>query len=145
MMKGTVSNTMLAHREIIKFWSDNSPHSLQEFREYLDENYMEMIEEPHISSAVYHAQQKEELERVERGVYRAGKNLGRNGKTYGEEKNDMAVMLRKVQKDFSLPVNLIHLNPKERELIPRMQELYQECGRLLDELESEDEGDEVSE
>lgn len=74
-MEGTLSNIALARKMIIEFWSDCQPHSVREFRGYLRQNNMTSVELTHISSAVYTASQQDVLERVGRGVYKAGKNL----------------------------------------------------------------------
>ena len=139
------SVTASVHQEITRFWCDGSPHSLQEFKAYLEQNSLGDIRNPHISGAIYTARQKGILECISRGIYRAGRELDGNGAAGSGESNDMAYVLKKTQRALSLPVNLMCLSPKERELIPRLQEMYQTCGQLLDELENGGEDDEVSE
>ena len=143
-MGGIESVTALVHQEITRFWHDGLPHSLQEFRAYLQQNNLGDIRNPYISGAIYTARQKGILECIGRGIYRAGRGIDGNGAACGGENNGMADVLKKTQSALSLPINLMCLSLKERELIPRLQEMYQTCGRLLDELESGDEDNEVS-
>lgn len=56
----------------------------------------------------------------------------------------MKSVLRRVKSILSSPVNVTAISPKERELIPKLQELYQECENLLNELESEGDSNEIS-
>lgn len=57
----------------------------------------------------------------------------------------MKGVLQRTKSVLSSPINVTALTPKERELIPKLQELYQECENLLNELESWGGCDEISE
>lgn len=143
-MAGTLSNTALARKMLVEFWGDNQPHSIQEFRLYLQQNNMVSVEISHISSAVYTASQHGELERVGRGIYKAGKKLDEDVDAYIWKTGGMVYVLRKTKSILSSPINVMAISPKEQELIPKLQELYQECENLLNELESGGESDEIS-
>lgn len=54
-------------------------------------------------------------------------------------------MLRQTKNVLAIPINVMELSQKERELIPRLQDLYQECEKMLDELEKEEAENEISE
>lgn len=142
MMGSILSNTALARKMVTEFWRDCQPHSIQEFRLYLQQNNMASVEVSHISSAVYTASQQKELERIGRGIYKAGRNL--NGDACIGKTGGMEYVLQSAKNILSSPINLMTISAKERELIPKLQELYQECESLLNELESGGESDEIS-
>lgn len=144
-MKRALSNTALARKMLISFWSDCQPHSVQEFKAYLQENNMETVGNTHIQSAIYTATSQEVLNRISRAIYQAGKNLNEIRDLSDRKTNGMKSVLRRVKSILSSPVNVTAISPKERELIPKLQELYQECENLLNELESEGGCDEISE
>ena len=144
-MEGTFSNTALARRMIIEFWSDCQPHSVREFRVYLRQNNMTSVELTHISSAVYQAAQQGLLERVGRGVYKAEKDLRVHSDFSLEKISGVKYVLQAIRNALLIPINVVELNQKERELLPRLQELYQECESILNDLESEGGKDEPSE
>ena len=144
-MEGTFSNTALARRMIIEFWSDCQPHSVREFRVYLRQNNMTSVELTHISSAVYTASQQDMLERVGRGVYKAGKNLNGDAESPAKKISGVKYVLLQTRNALSVPINVMELSPKERELIPKLQKLYQECERMLEELERVESENEISE
>lgn len=54
-------------------------------------------------------------------------------------------VLRQTRNALSVPINVMELSQKERELIPKLQKLYQECERMLDELERVEVENEISE
>ena len=139
MMGAALSKTALTKEMLIEFWSDGQPHSVQEFRAYLQQNNMMSIEITHIRGALYTATQRETLERIGRGMYQAGKNIN-GGSCIG-----MKGILQRTKSVLSSPINVTALTPKEREMIPKLQELYQECENLLNELESWGGCDEISE
>lgn len=141
-MGNILSNTKLAYQEIFNFWNDSALHSIQEFKEYLEEEGIRGVEMTHISSAVYRAQEKEELKRVERGIYKAGIRFEGNKEIYVRETSDLACVLKRTERALSTPVNLMGLNPREQELIPKLQELHQMCERIL--MELEDKSDDIS-
>lgn len=59
MMGAALSKTALTREMLIEFWGDGQPHSVQEFRAYLQQNNMMSIEITHIRSALYTATQRE--------------------------------------------------------------------------------------
>ncbi len=144
-MEGTLSNTALARKMLIEFWSDCRPHSVREFRVYLQQNNMVSVELTHTSSAVYTACQQDVLERVGRGVYKAGRNWNRNAEAPAKRIGGVTYVLRQTKNVLAIPINVMELSQKERELIPRLQDLYQECEKMLDELEKEEAENEMSE
>lgn len=144
-MEGVLSKTALVHQGITEFWNDGQPHSLREFQSYLEQNYTETIKTSYINGAIHTARQQDMLERIGRGIYKAGINFYENERACSEATNGIKYVLKKTQNALSIPVNLMNLNQKERELVPKLQELYQICERLLNELESEDKSNEVSE
>lgn len=133
-----MSNTALACSMVAEFWGDCHPHSIQEFQEYLQQKNILTVQSTHISSALYTAQQKRGLERIGRGLYIAGENLA------GNRTGGIRYVLQKTKEALSTPINMMEISTKEKELIPSVQRLYQECERLLDELESGGGGHEIS-
>ena len=144
-MEGTLSNTALARKMLIEFWSDCQPHSVREFRVYLQQNNMASVEFTHISSAVYTAHQQDVLERVGRGVYKAGRNWNRNTEVPVKRIGGVTYVLRQTRNVLAVPINVMGLSQKEREMIPRLQELYKECEKMLEELEKAEDENEISE
>lgn len=145
MMGSILSNTALARKMVTEFWRDCQPHSIQEFRLYLQQNNMASVEVSHISSAVYTASQQKELERIGRGIYKAGRNLNGDADACIGKTGGMKYVLQSAKNILSSPINLMTISAKEREMIPKLQELYQECENLLNELESWGGCDEISE
>lgn len=143
-MASILSNTALARKMLIEFWGDYQPHSIREFRTYLRQKNMVSVDITHISSAVYTASQQEVLERVGRGIYKAGRSLDKTAEVCLEKIGGVRYVLQKTRNDLSIPINIMELSQEERELIPRLQELYQECERMLDELERDGDENEVS-
>lgn len=133
-----MSNTALARKMLIEFWSDQQPHSVRDFRNYLQEKNILAVDHTHISSAVYTATHQGVLERVDRGNYQAGVNF--NGDMEFPEKRVAGIryVLQQTKYALSIPVNITGLNSKEMELIPRLQELYQECEKMIEELEEDE-------
>lgn len=144
-MAGILSNAALARKMLIEFWGDYRTHSIREFRTYLQQNNMVSVNTTHISSAVYTASQQEVLERVGRGIYKAGRNLDEDAEVCVEKIGGVRCVLQKTRNALAVPINIMELSQKERELIPRLQELYQECERMLDELGRDGDENEVSE
>ena len=85
------------------------------------------------------------LERVGRGVYKAGRNWNRNAEAPAKRIGGVTYVLRQTKNVLAIPINVMELSQKERELIPRLQDLYQECEKMLDELEKEEAENEISE
>lgn len=144
-MDRALSNTALARKMLIEFWNDCQPHSVREFRIYLQQNNMASVEITHTSSAVYTACQQDVLERVGRGVYKAGRNWNRNAEAPAKRIGGVTYVLRQTRNALAVPINVMELSQKERELIPRLQELYQECEKMLGELEKGEAENEISE
>lgn len=143
-MAGILSNTALARKMLIEFWGDCQPHSIREFRAYLQQNKMVSVDITHVSSAVYTASHQEVLERVGRGIYKAGRNLDENAEACVDKTGGVRCVLQRTKNALSVPINIMGLSLEERELIPRLQELYQECEKMLDALERGGDENEVS-
>ena len=103
------------------------------------------IRTTHISSAVYQAAQQGLLERIGRGVYKAEKDLRVHSDFSIEKISGVKYVLQAIRNALLVPINVVELSQKERELLPRLQELYQECESILNDLESEGGKDELSE
>lgn len=139
MKKVALSKTALTREMLIEFWGDGQPHSVQEFRAYLQQNNMISIEITHIRGALYTATQRETLDRIGRGIYQAGKNLNK-GFCIG-----LKGVLQRAKSILSSPIDVTVLTPKEWEVLPRLQKICWECESLLSELESWGDGHEISE
>lgn len=138
MMEDTLSKTAQAKKLLLEFWSDFQPHSVHEFRDYLKKNNITIVDRTHISSAVYTATQQGILVRVDRGNYQAGICFQKDMAVPIKKTDGIRYVLQQSKRVLSFPINIVELTPKERELIPRLQELYQECERMLEELESDE-------
>lgn len=139
----TVTGTAIAKKMLTEFWGDYQPHSIREFKNFLQQNNVVSVNIHHISSALYYAHQQGELERVSRGIYQAGKNFNGTADAHMEKTCGVKFVLQQTMQILSLPINIMGLSLKERDLIPRMQILYEECESMLEELESSE--DEISE
>ena len=64
----TVTGTAIAKKMLTEFWGDYQPHSIREFKNFLQQNNVVSVNIHHISSALYYAHQQGELERVRRGI-----------------------------------------------------------------------------
>lgn len=144
-MEDILSKTAQANKLLLEFWSDFQPHSVREFRDYLKKNNIVTVGSTHISSAVYTATQQGVLERVNRGNYQAGICFQKDMEVSIKKPDGIQYVLQQTKRVLSFPINIMELSPKEREFIPRLQELYQECERMLEELERDEDKNEVSE
>ena len=144
-MGETLSKTALAREMICEFWSDYRPHSIREFMVHLQQSNMVSVELAHVSNAVYAACQQDVLERVGRGVYKAGRNWNRNTEAPAKRIGGVTYVLRQTKNVLAIPISVMELSQKEREMIPRLQELYQVCEKMLGELEKEEAENEISE
>lgn len=144
-MDDGLSSTAIARKWLIEFWSDCQPHSVREFKAHVQQKNIASIRTTHISSAVYQVAQQGLLERIGRGVYKAEKDLRVHSDFSLEKISGVKYVLQAIRNALLIPINVVELNQKERELLPRLQELYQECESILNDLESEGGKDEPSE
>lgn len=132
MMEDTLSKTAQAKKLLLEFWSDFQPHSVHEFRDYLKKNNITIVDRTHISSAVYTATQQDILVRVDRGNYQAGINFHEDIEIPMKKMAGIQSVLLQTKRVLSIPINIVELTPKERELIPRYRSYIRnakECWR----------------
>ena len=117
---------------LLEFWSDFQPHSVHEFRDYLKKNNITIVDRTHISSAVYTATQQGILVRVDRGNYQAGINFHEDIEIPMKKMAGIQSVLLQTKRVLSIPINIVELTPKERELIPRL--FAEDCAIYASEL-----------
>ena len=145
MMEETISKTALARKLLLDFWSDLSQHSIAEFTNYLQENDLAEVKQTHINSAIRTASQLGVLKRVGRGKYEAGSNFHNDLDIPVKKTVGIRFVLQQTKRVLSIPISIMGLSPKEREMIPRLQGLYTECEKMLEELEKAEVENEISE
>lgn len=140
-MDRLMTDTAMAKQEMLKFWSDGQPHSAQQFREYLKKNSMLELRVTHLNSAIYAAMQQGILERLTRGVYIAGPNFSEDQIVDDTNTKESVVkgILKSTMRIFSQPINVMELSQREKEILLKLQDLYENCSQWLNELNREEE------
>lgn len=140
-MDRLMTNTATAKQEMLKFWSDGQPHSVEQFRSYVKKNGLLELRGTHLGSAVQSALQQGVLERITRGMYIAGPNFSEDQIVgdIGAKESVVKGILKSTMRIFSQPINVMELSQREREILPKLQDLYVNCSQWLDELNREDE------